>query len=363
MEEKTLYANLLILLQNFENLWNMYSVSEGLLYRNEIKRAGRSFLELFDIVSDKDSSIRNTKALRINGRDSTEYIDSVIKDLKLWIKSDNLFPFPSREIGIGDNENSRFILQTVLMCLSAYLVTKIELKYRPVLCKSSGEGAFHKNNVKWGGHFPWEVCDAVDSQMLESLSNSETVVVVGDIRKSQDLITYATQPDSFRKNMVSFIEMIRNRVLANKGVFDRFTGDGFICYFNAFLLQKFNMDLYMTVVRFCEQIQCESKSIFEEWQKDLRKIPQETIGLSIGVDSGTMNFYDERMMFAIGTPAVWATRMCSIGNAGDIILNNLPHVKICDSELELEFEVVTGATKSGERFKAYRLNYDDIAVE
>lgn len=363
MEEKLLYGNLLILLQNFENLWNMYSVSEGFLYRNETKRAGRLLLELFDVISDKDPSIKNSKALRINGHDSTEYIDSVIQDLKSWVESEKLFPFSSVELGVGDNEKSRFILQSVLMCLSAYLVTKIESKYRPVLCKSSGEGAFHKNNVKWGGHFPWEVCDAVDSQMLESLSNSETVVVVGDIRKSQDLITYATQPDSFRKNMVSFIEMIRKRVLANKGVFDRFTGDGFICYFNAFLLQKFKMDLYATVVGVCEQIQCESKVVFEEWQKNLRKIPQETIGLSIGVDSGTMNFYDDRMMFAIGTPAVWATRMCSIGNAGDIILNNLPHTKICDSGLVCEFDVVTGATKSGECFKAYRLKYDDVAVE
>lgn len=353
MEENQVYTNLLILLQNFENLWNMYSVSEGFLYRSETKRAGRTFLELFDIVSDKDPSIRNTKVLRINGLDSTDYIDSVRQELGDWIESDRLFPFSSMEI--GDNENSRFILQTVLMCLSAYLVSKIQLKYRPVLCKSSGEGAFHKNNVKWGGNFPWEISDAVDNQMLESLSNSETVVVVGDIRKSQDLITYATQPDSFRKNMVSYIEMIRKIVLANKGVFDRFTGDGFICYFNAYLSQKFHIDLYKTVVEVCEHIQCESKVIFEEWQKDLQKLPQETIGLSIGVDSGIMNFSDDRMMFAIGIPAVWATRMCSIGNAGDIIMNNLPHTEIIDGGLGFEFDEVIGVTKSGEQFKAFRL--------
>lgn len=358
MLEKSLYTNLLILLQNFENLWNMYSISEGFLYKNEIKRSGKSFLELFNIVSGKDQSIRNSKALCINGRDSTEYMDCVIQDLELWIGSDKIFPFSSTEIAIGDNENSRFIFQTVFMCLSAYLVSKIQLKYRPVLCKSSGEGAFHKNNIKWGGHFPWEVCDAIDNMMLKSLSNSETVVVVGDIRKSQDLITYATRPDSFRKNMVTFIENIRKIVLANKGIFDRFTGDGFICYFNALLLQKFNMDLYKTVVEVCEQIQYESKKIFEEWQKNLQKIPQETIGLSIGVDSGTMNFYDDRMMFAIGTPAVWATRMCAIGNAGDIIMNNLPHAKLCHRAKECEFDEVIGATKSGESFKAFKLRYE-----
>ena len=358
MEIIAQYINLLILLQNFENLWNMYSVSEGFLYRHETKRAGRTFLELFDIVADKDPSIRNTKALRINGHDSTEYIDCVIQGLKLWMEGDVIFPFPSREIGIGDNENSRFILQRVLMCLSSYLISKIQLEYRPILCKSSGEGAFHKNNVKWSGHFPWEVCDEIDSQMLDSLSNSETVVVVGDIRKSQDLITYATRPDSFRKNMVSYIEMIRKIVLANNGVFDRFTGDGFICYFNAHLSELFQFDMYNTLVETCEQIQRESKAVFDEWQKDLQKIPEETVGLSIGVDSGTMNFFDDQMMFAIGMPAVWATRMCAIGNAGDIIMNNLPHAKLLHRGAEHEFEEVIGATKSGERFKAYKLRYE-----
>lgn len=356
MEDKTLYINLLILLQNFENLWNMYSVSEGFLYMNETKRSGRAFLELFAIISAKDPSIRNTKALRINGRDSTDYIDGVIQELGVWVENDKLFPFSSTDI--GDNEYSRFVLQKVLMCLSAHLVSKIHLKYRPVLCKSSGEGAFHKNNVKWGGLFPWEISDAVDNQMLESLSNSETVVVVGDIRKSQDLITYATQPDSFRKNMVSYIEMIRKIVLANKGIFDRFTGDGFICYFNAYLSQKLRIDLYKTVVEVCEQIQYESRSVFEEWQKGLQKLPQETIGLSIGVDSGTMNFSDDRMMFAIGTPAVWATRMCAAGNASDIIVNNIPHSKICNCNMSFTFDEVFGTTKTGENFKAFKLRYD-----
>lgn len=353
MEENTLYINLLILLQNFENLWNMYSISEGFLYMNETKRSGRAFLELFDIISAKDPSIRSTKTLRINGQDSTDYIDGVIQELGVWVENDKLFPFSSTDV--GDNENSRFILQKVLVCLSAYLVSKIQLKYRPVLCKSSGEGAFHKNNVKWGGFFPWEISDAVDDQMLESLSSSETVVVVGDIRKSQDLITYATQPDSFRKNMVSYIEMIRKIVLANKGIFDRFTGDGFICYFNAYISQKFQIDLYKTVVEVCEHIQCESKAIFEEWQKGLQKLPQETIGLSIGVDSGRMNFSDDRMMFAIGAPAVWATRMCAAGNAGDIIVNNIPHSKICNCNMSFTFDEVFGTTKTGENFKAFKL--------
>lgn len=350
------YINLLILLQNFENLWNMYSVSEGFLYRGETKRAGKTFLKLFDLVADRDPLIRNTKALTMNSRDSTDYIDSVRQGLGEWIKSERLFPFSSKEM--GDNETSRFILQKVLVCISSYLVSKIQLEYRPILCKSSGEGAFHKNNVKWGGRFPWEISDTVDERMLKSLSNSKTVVVVGDIRNSQDLITYATRPDSFRKNMASYIEMIRKIVIAYKGVFDRFTGDGFICYFNAYLLEKFQIDLYKTVVEACEQIQRESKSIFEEWQKDLQKIPEETIGLSIGVDSGTMNFCDDEMMFAIGTPAVWATRMCAIGTAGDIIMNNLPHAEICDSGLGCDFDVVTGSTKSGERFKAFKLRYE-----
>ena len=155
MDIKAQYTNLLILLQNFENLWNMYSVSEGFLYRNQTKRAGKTFLELFDIVAEKDPLVRNTKALTMNNLDSTDYIDSVRRGLGEWVNSEKRFPFSSEEM--GDNENSRFILQSVLVCVSSYLCSKIQLEYRPVLCKSSGEGASHKNNVKWGGHFPWDM--------------------------------------------------------------------------------------------------------------------------------------------------------------------------------------------------------------
>lgn len=72
-----------------------------------------------------------------------------------------------------------------------------------------------------------------------------------------------------------------------------------------------------------------------------------------------MNFYDDKMMFAIGTPAVWATRMCAIGNAGDIIMNNQPHAKFCHRGREYEFDEEIGATKSGERFKAFKLRYEE----
>ena len=358
MGNNTLYTNLLVILQNFENFWNMYSISEGQLYLEETKEAGKNFIELFKIVADKDPKIRNTKELHFDDKNSTEYIDSLNQVIAEWIEGDKKFPIESTELGIGDNEVSRFHFQGYLMCLSVYLLTKIKLDYYPIICKSSGEGEFHYNNVKWKDRFPWQICDQVDKSLLCSLSESETVVIIGDIRKSQDLITYAVNPDTYRTNMASLIERVKNTVLENMGIFDRFTGDGFICYFNAYLLQRFNKDLYETVVDVCTKIQKESKPLFDEWQRGLQKLSQEPIGLSIGVDSGTMNFSDKGLMFAIGTPAVWATRMCAVGNAGDIILNNIPHSKICCSNLSFNFEEVFGTTKTGEKFKAFKLRYE-----
>lgn len=358
MGDKTLFINLLVILQNFENFWNMYSISEGQLYRKQTKEAAKNFIELFKIVADKDSKIRNSKELHINGNNSTEYIDDLNQAIAEWIECDKKFPIESTELGIGDNEKSRFHFQGYLMCLSAYLLTKIKLDYYPIICKSSGEGAFHYNNVKWKDRFSWQICDQVDKSLLCSLSESETVVVIGDIRRSQDLITYSVNPDTYRTNMASLIEKVKNTVLENMGIFDRFTGDGFICYFNAYLLERFNKDLYETVVDVCTKIQKESKPLFDEWQRGLQKLSQEPIGLSIGVDSGTMNFSDKELMFAIGTPAVWATRMCAVGNAGDIILNNIPHSKICCSNLSFIFEEVFGTTKTGEKFKAFKLRHE-----
>lgn len=358
MEDKLLYANLLILLQNFENFWNLYSISEGVLYQKQAKEAAKNFLELFNIVANKDSRIRNSKELHINSKDNTEYIDTLNQAIAEWIVNDKQFPIESTEIGIGDNENSRYYLQSYLMCLSAYLLSNIDLDYNPILCKSSGEGMFHYNNVKWKDRFPWEICDRVNKSLLCSLSECDTVVIIGDIRKSQDLITYAVNPDTYRTNMVSLIDRVRKIVLENMGIFDKFTGDGFICYFNNYLSQMFHKDLYETVIDVCIKIQEESKPLFEDWQQGLQKLSQESIGLSIGVDSGVMSFSDDRMIFAIGTPAVWATRMCAAGNSGDIILNNIPHSKICNSNLSFIFDEVFGTTKTGEKFKAFKLRYE-----
>ena len=91
MKDKLLYTNLLIILQNFENLWNMYSISGGLLYRSETKKSAKIFLEIFNKVADKHPAIRNTKELHINSTDSTEHIDSVNQFLKEWTEGDEKF--------------------------------------------------------------------------------------------------------------------------------------------------------------------------------------------------------------------------------------------------------------------------------
>ena len=358
MEDKLQLANLLIMLQNFETLWNMYSVSEGLLYRDEVKKSAKKFLELFNKVSDKCPEVRNSEAIHINSKNSTEYIDALTNKIGTWANSDLVFPCQSTEIGIGDNEKSRFMLQPFFMCLSAYLSFKLKLEYMPVLCKSSGEGAYHENNVKWKGRFPWQICDQVNSKFIASLGESETVVIVGDVRRSQDLITYDVSPGCYRDKMVSYIERVRKIVLERWGIFDRFTGDGFICYFNNYLSQLNHDDLYNNVVDACIKIQRESKPFFEEWQQGLQKISHEKIGLSIGIDAGRMDFSDNRLIFAIGTPAVWATRMCSAGKAGDIIMNNVPHSRIYNSGMNYCFEEVFGEIKTGEEFKAFRLRYE-----
>lgn len=147
MKDKLLYTNLLIILQNFENLWNMYSISGGLLYRSETKKSAKIFLEIFNKVADKHPAIRNTKELHINSTDSTEHIDSVNQFLKEWTEGDEKFPIPSTELGISDNEKSRYILQSIFMCLSAYLLCKVQLEYNPILCKSSGESSFHQKET------------------------------------------------------------------------------------------------------------------------------------------------------------------------------------------------------------------------
>ncbi len=105
------------------------------------------------------------------------------------------------------------------------------------------EFEYNEGAIRWKGYLPqivklWDKLDTI----FETASGSETIVVIGDIRRSQDLMTFAPNPQVFADYMGRFIHESRRIISENYGVFDKFTGDGFIAYFNETICKEFDVD-------------------------------------------------------------------------------------------------------------------------
>lgn len=348
------YTNLIVLIQSFENLWNFYSISEGELYRKEVKESANKMVDYFNEVYKEDPKIFNSKEITLNSKDNEDYVRNRLEALKVWANSQELFPFS--QIGMGANETSRFALQGFLMCQKSYLCKNLELDVFPNIITSSGEGSYHMNNIRWKGHLPWQVIDLINDDFVNQMSSTDTIVLVADIRKSQDLMTYGLSADFFRDKILEFTTNMRKIIKDNCGVFDKFTGDGFICYFNSHICEQFGKDYYEQFINACKEIMEFSNIFFSEWVKHIRKLPPNSSGLTIGVDSGIVKFRDlDNHLFAIGESIVWANRMSSAGEKDEIVLNNIPYHKVNDSRSDIAFESIQSVTKGGESFTAYKM--------
>lgn len=357
------YTNLIVLLQSFEKLWYFYLASDGQLYNKETKESGLKLVKYFATVYKIDPSIYNSTKLGIDKNNNEEYVKSTLVRIKKWALSDSIYlPLLDNEINYPPlhNELSRYILHAFFMCINSYLCRKLKLKIFPTLISGSGESEYTRNEIRWKGHFPNRIIDKIDKSFVEKLSNSDTIVVIADIRKSQDIMTYGPNPEFFRDKILEYMQNIRKIIKDNFGIFDKFTGDGFLCYFNSYMCDKYNRNYYEQFHKACLEIMKYSEPFFNEWIKHIRKIPPNSTGITIGVDSGLVKFLDlENHLFAIGDAIVWANRMGSSGRKGEVVLNNLPYQKMINKFPKLTFREFESQTKGGESFIAYKYNWDD----
>lgn len=348
------YYNLLILTQSFESFWAYNFLSEGELFENEAKVEAEKLVKQAAIVYKFDKGIYNSKTITMDSNDSEDQIRETFKRLKQWSKSKEHYPnFFDRNNSLG---GVNFYLQMVIMCLKAYLLQKLKIKIRPHVVYSSGQSAFKKYEIRWRGHLPWQALSLINKTFIEDLSKSDTLVIVADIRKSQDLMTYGPDADFFRDKIIEFTEATRKIIKENYGIFDKFTGDGFLCYFNSNLCEKFGFNYYKQMLKAVNEIMSFAEPFFEEWIKHIRKLPPNSSGLTIGIDSGNVIFRDlDNHLFAIGDSIVWANRMSSAGKKGEIIVNNLPYHRIREIDPTKHFETIENTTKGGDAFTAYKM--------
>lgn len=353
------YSNLIILIQAFENLWTYYYVSEGELCKKEAKESALTLIDYFEVVYQLDSNVYNSKHIAYNNTDSEKFVRDVLMTLKEWANNGDLFPFS--QLGASDNELSQGVLQGFLRAQKEYVTRKLDLDVLPTLMASSGQNGYHKNSIRWKGHLHEEAIDFIAEGLVSKMSDTDTIVLIADIRKSQDLMTYGPDADFFRDKILEFTTEMRRIIKNHYGVFDKFTGDGFLCYFNSHLCERFGVDYYEQVVKSCNEIMQFSEAFFKDWVKNIRKLPPNSSGLTIGIDSGIVKFRDlDNHLFAIGDSIIWANRMSSSGEKGEIILNNIPYHQIKEKCSKLEFESFVRTTKGGESFVAYKMKINKV---
>ena len=343
-------VNLLALTLNFEKYWQSYSLSDGVLYAKQVREEASKIVPLFYEIFGNKAVVEPDG--RVNNVDLFESRRFIL-ELKKWLGTKDLFP--KVLFGREYTNSSQFVFQYVFMELESQLQNEIGLPVELSFAMTPHENYFRRKQLKWAGQFPDDLVEmAMEPAFIMQMSNTDTLVMVADIRRSQDLITYGLSPDFYREQIIGFLSEVRKILRENYGIYDRFTGDGFIAYFNQFICEQEGRDYYEMTLDACEKIQSFSEQYFDNWSSQIRKIPVEPIGLSLGIDSGKVNFKDiEGQFFAIGDACVWATRMCNAGKRGEIVFNNIPFHRIAAYGKDGFSKEIDAVTKNGESFKAY----------
>jgi CheY-like chemotaxis protein len=209
--------------------------------------------------------------------------------------------------------------------------------------------------LKWRGHFPRLKAGADPQEVMEKACRSRSIVVVGDIRRSQDLMTYAIDEQDFTRRIVEFISTTRSMLDQHGGFFDKFTGDGFVGYFNESICEAAGSNYIDSFINFFREFTGFCTGHFREWVRFVRKVPGQAVGLAVGADLGRVSFQSLNYhVVAVSESIVWASRMASAAKAEEALVNNLLYQTL-RQRTDLIFEGREATTKSGESFQAWKL--------
>lgn len=339
----------LLLLNDFETYWAYFSLSDGSLYPDTTREAaGR----LLDALNKALADLHAEEKVHHGAAPVTKRLtdETLIEFMRRWCRDD--------DAEAQDQLLQHSVaMQTWLMRLRKALYKHLELELP--LCELDGSEMMYRHSFnRWLAHFPTLLLRSMShaSQMLERASGSESIVVVGDIRRSQDLMTYAKDSESFAEKLVGFVNQTRILLDDCLGIFDKFTGDGFVAYFNKELCRMHGEDYLDCFMRFATELTHFSCKHFKEWSRHVRKLPDVEVGLALGADVGQVLFQDiDAHFIAVGDAIVWADRMANAAMAGETACNNLLWRRLENSPQLLEqvrSEERLASTKSGETFRA-----------
>jgi len=342
---------LIVSISDFETYWAYYSMSSGNAFQREVKERAKHLLKNIYELSKLDPGIIDKDTIQYTEVKTGFSIQDTLSGLKDWAEGNAQVPFKTFM-------QSKLFFTFLLFSQKLYLSKQLGLTVPRTLVFSFDEFVHSERYLRWEPHLPSSSMYWYDTNFDESkLSESQTVVVYGDIRRSQDLMTYTVDHKLFEQMMIRFFDTTRDLLNKNYGIFDKFTGDGFLAYFNEYICKSQNKNFLDYFLDFARQYIEANLSLFAEWKRHVRKLPDTEIMVSLGADLGIVYYGDlSGHLVCIGDAIVWAERMCSASSAGEIYVNNLLANAI-ESRKDIRLSPVSGATKLGERFKASKIEF------
>jgi class 3 adenylate cyclase len=348
MAKQPLQIECLVLAQTFEMLWAYYTQSGRQLYPDECRSAALQFIEAYEELSQIDDRVLDANSLKLGK--NTDIAD-IIWHLKKWGEGRTAYPYV-------DANMSKRMLHAFFTGLKGLMLRDLGVSRWPTMIYSSAEHDHSARIVRWRGHLPRAALLNDPDLILSAASDSTTIALVGDIRRSQDLMTYAQEPTDFSRRMVQFITTTRKLIEKHGGLFDKFTGDGFIVYFNSAVCSAARLNHIDSFLGFLKDELDFAIPLFNEWSRSIRKRPAANIGLAMGADVGRVNFEDiHDHLVAVGDTIVWAARMASVALSNEVLVNNLLHAAL-EGRKGLTFQEREGQTKAGETFFAQSLSFN-----
>lgn len=138
-----------------------------------------------------------------------------------------------------------------------------------------------------------------------------------DIRRSTELMLKAREPRLYAQFIITLAKQLRQVVLDNYGVFDKFTGDGILAFFPSFYSGS---DAGFRALLAAQQSHELFRMHYEANYRCFISVLAD-VGLGIGVDYGLVHVVQIGGDFTVvGTPVVYACRMAG-APAGRTLLN------------------------------------------
>ena len=163
---------------------------------------------------------------------------------------------------------------------------------------------------------------------IGEVSAIEAIVLTVDIRRSSSVLKESIDIAQYAKILDDFVAEFRTVLHYHGGWFDKFTGDGFICYW---LVEDPFAEHMDTVLDFCCSVMDNFRSYYyPAFVANMRNEPA-GIGLSIGVDAGPCYLTPiVGDLTIIGSPIVGSVRMCDTCPPYHLVLNAYPGSRLVE---------------------------------